>query len=113
MPDRTPDRRIKDGAGDVRIVGLLFAILGVLPLLPASAMSRGLWGRTAQIFAAVDAVILIAPGIWYIVTAVQIKRLNRGAVTMSLRVAAVQLAAICATFAAAIPVSWIIGIPTM
>src|SRR5687767_9897264 len=88
--DLPPRRQLHSHANDTRTVGMIFAIVGMVPLMFALSQRR-MYGLPGQIFAAFDTVILVGPGVWYIVASTQIKKLNRRSVTISIRAAVAQL----------------------
>jgi hypothetical protein len=100
-------KQVTSGASDIATLGILFILLGAVPLL-FGFVSRRL-GLGAQVLLAVDAFVLIGPAAWYLVAAKQIRRLNRQSVTTSIRVAALQIAATVAAMLIGLFGSYAIG----
>ena len=76
--------------GDVRMLGGTFMMLGCFPLLTL-LLERRHTSWDVRVMSFVDTIILVGPGVWYLVAAVMMRRLNRQAVTVCFRVATVQL----------------------
>src|SRR5688572_28289162 len=88
-----PYRTLRAAVGDVRLVGGLFVILGLLPMAMAlfSVSRRGdTWG--ARLLAIVNTIVLLGPGVWYFATGTMMRRLSRPALRQAVWVARVQLA---------------------
>lgn len=87
---RDPAPLLAEAVGDLRIIGGLFCLLSVLPLFV------GLASRTpqllAQILTGVDSIVLLGPGVWYLIAASNFKRRNFNLIRPTLYVAAGQLA---------------------
>ena len=100
MKDLPPRRQLHSHANDTRTVGVIFAVVGLLPLIIALTQ-RGMFGLAGQILAGLDTLILVGPGVWYIVASAQIRKLNRRAVTISIVAARAQLIVVGLTLVAA------------
>ena len=82
---------VNEAAGAARLVGGVFIVLGVVLVVPAFvARMRG----GVEFLAVANAVILIGPGVWYFFAAAMLRKLDRRAPTVALRVAAGQGAAV-------------------
>ena len=85
-----PYRQLRRAIGDVKLVGGLFVILGLLPMLlviwSACAAARG-----GRIMAIVNTLVLLGPGVWYFAAGMMMRRMNRHALRQSIWVARVQL----------------------
>ena len=93
-----PYRQLRAAIGDVRLVGGLFVILGLLPMALAlfSVSRRGdTWG--ARLLAIVNTVVLLGPGVWYFAAGTMMRRLSRPALRQAVWVARSQLAIVPAT----------------
>jgi hypothetical protein len=98
LPPRVNDRprhprlapHVKAAADACRVVGGLFVLLGGLPLAGVlGSAARGLsW--PARAFAIVTTIVLVAPGVWYVVASRLIRRGDARAARTSLWVAAAQ-----------------------
>jgi hypothetical protein len=85
-------RGLRTAVGDVRLVGGLFVVLGLLPMTLAllSVSRRGdSWG--ARLMAIVNTVVLLGPGIWYFAAGTMMRRLSRPALRQAVWVARAQL----------------------
>jgi hypothetical protein len=87
---RDPPALLVEAVGDLRIIGGLFCLLSVVPLF------FGLASRAPQLvgqmLAAVDSVLLLGPGVWYLIAANSFKRRNFSLIRPTLYVAGGQLA---------------------
>jgi len=84
-------RQLKAAIADVRLVGGLFVILGLLPMaLIFASLGRGdTWG--ARLLAIVNAIVLLGPGVWYFAAGTMMRRLSRPALRQAVWVARAQL----------------------
>ena len=84
---------VGEAAGAARLVGGIFVALGALLILPGfvARMRGGL-----QYWAGANAVMLIGPGVWYVFAATLLRKLDRRAASVALRVAAGQGVAVAA-----------------
>jgi hypothetical protein len=85
-------RQLRAAVGDVRLVGGLFVILGLLPMALAllSVSRRGdTWGP--RLLAIVNTVVLLGPGVWYFAAGTMMRRLSRPALRQAVWVARAQL----------------------
>jgi hypothetical protein len=80
-------KAVDEAASAAALLGVVFAVLGAILMIPVvgGRMRGGL-----RPLAAADALILVGPGVWYFLAASLIRRLDRRAVVVGLRVAAVQ-----------------------
>ena len=80
---------LKEAADACRLLGGLFVFLGGFPLLPLldNGVSRSF---TAQLLAIVTTLLLIGPGVWYLVAARMIRRADYRAARISLIVVTAQ-----------------------
>ena len=90
-PDLPARKTVHEAASAARLLGLVFAALGGVLLVPLVQRrpSRGF-----EAMGIVNVVILVGPGVWYFLAASWIRRLDRRAATVSLRVAVVQFVAV-------------------
>jgi len=96
----TPAQRdLKSAISDTRTVGVILAVVGMLPLLvlvyDKSAM-RNAFTFTTRLYILIDTAILVGPGVWYFVAARLMRQLNRQVVVVSRRIAVVQLVLVVA-----------------
>jgi hypothetical protein len=89
--DWTARKTVQEAASAARLLGVVFAALGAVLLAPV--LQRGP-SRGFEALGVVNVVILMGPGVWYFLAASWIRRLDRRAVTVSLRVAVVQFVAV-------------------
>ena len=86
-------KTVDEAAGAARLVGGIFIGLGALLILPVFvARLRG----GLQYWAVANAVMLVGPGVWYVFAATLLRRLDRRAALVALRVAAGQGIAVAA-----------------
>jgi len=89
---REPYRQLRAAVGDVRLVGGLFILLGLLPMgLALFSISRrgDSWG--ARLMAIVNTIVLLGPGVWYFAAGTMMRRLSRPALRQAVWVARAQL----------------------
>jgi hypothetical protein len=92
------ERQLRAALGDVRLVGGLFAFLGLMPLFAVLGIGRGnRWA--AQLLMFVNSVVLLGPGVWYFAASFMMRRLNRTALRQAEWVARVQLVLVPAALA--------------
>jgi hypothetical protein len=92
---KSAERILTEAADAARLLGGLFVLLGGLPVLFAGfSFIRGF---LAQLLAVTDGLILIGPGVWYVLAARMMRRRQLWVVVPSLRVAAGQLLAVFVT----------------
>ena len=87
-----PYKQLRAAVGDVRLVGGLFIILGLLPMAPAlfAMFNRNdSWG--ARLLAIVNTIVLLGPGVWYFAAGTMMRRLSRPALRQAVWVARAQL----------------------
>jgi hypothetical protein len=84
-------RTVHEAAAAARLLGVVFAVLGGVLLAP---MLRRGNARGYEVWGIVNVVVLVGPGVWYFLAASWLRRLDRRAATVSLRIAAVQFAAV-------------------
>jgi hypothetical protein len=86
-----PYRQLRAAIGDVRLVGGLFVLLGLLPMvLIFTTLGRGdTWG--ARLLAIVNTIVLLGPGVWYFAAGTMMRRLSRPALRQAVWVARAQL----------------------
>jgi hypothetical protein len=87
-----PYRQLRAAVGDVRLVGGLFIVLGLLPMALALLFvsRRGVtWGP--RLLAIVNTLVLLGPGIWYFAAGTMMRRLSRPALRQAVWVARAQL----------------------
>jgi hypothetical protein len=82
-------RDLKRTAGDLRLIGGVFVLIGIAPFVLGSRTPLS-W--TGQVLAIVNTAILIGPGVWYIIAASLMKRLHPSAARISMLIAFVQIA---------------------
>lgn len=91
-------KTVDEAAGAAKLVGGIFIALGALLILPVFfARVRG----SPQYWAVAIAVMLVGPGVWYVFAAALLRRLDRRAASVALRVAAGQGVAVAAGLLAA------------
>jgi len=93
MQRRPPDA-LKRDTGDVRTLGVILVILGSLPLIGVAASSSIRLSFLSRLMAIVDTLILVGPGVWYVIAPTLMRRGNLQAVIISRRVLLAQLAII-------------------
>lgn len=87
MQVQAAGKLLNEAASASRLVGGVFVALGVF--LVYTALDRRMY-RGMQVLAVANAVVLVGPGSWYILAAAFLRRLERRAATVAIRVAAVQ-----------------------
>jgi hypothetical protein len=98
-PEGLKLRRI---AGDLRVVGIVLAVLGLLVTLGGAGMVSGA-RATARLLLGAGVLVLLLPGVWFTVAASLVAGGRGGPIVRwSLRVAALQAAAAIAAVALAI-----------
>ena len=98
VPTSNARKVVDEAVSSARLLGGVFIALGALLLLQvAGGRMRG----GGQVLAVANVVLLVGPGVWYFVAAGLVRRLDRRAATVALRVAAAQGAAVAAGFAVA------------
>ena len=80
-------KTLDEAAGAARLVGFIFIALGVALIVPL--LDRRLRAGLQLVMVA-NALVLIGPGAWYVLAANLIRRLERRAATVAIRVAVVQ-----------------------
>jgi hypothetical protein len=87
---RDPTKVLADAIGDLRVVGVVFAFAGSL-LLGLHVVTR-FGPLSADVFTIIwvfcNTIVLVGPGVWYVVAASLLKRGQFWAATFSMRVAA-------------------------
>jgi hypothetical protein len=86
-----PYRMLRQAVGDVRLVGGLFVLLGLLPMLFVAFTAVRGGTRGARILSIVNTVVLLGPGIWYFAAGTMMRRLSRPALRQAVWVARAQL----------------------
>jgi hypothetical protein len=84
----SPDQLLRDAIGGTRLLGGLFVLLGFLPLLALYGMTHD-WRM--QVLTIIDTVMLVGPGVWYLISIRFIRALQPWAIRVSLRVAVAQM----------------------
>jgi len=78
---------VEEAASAAALLGVVFAVLGALVMIPVvSGRMRG----GLRLLAGTNALILIGPGVWYFLAASMIRRIERRAAAVALRVAGLQ-----------------------
>src|SRR5688572_29793572 len=77
-------KTLDEAASASRLVGGVFVVLGVFLLY--SALDRRML-RSMQVLAVANAIVLVGPGAWYFLAAAFLRRLERRAATVAIRVA--------------------------
>jgi hypothetical protein len=90
-------RQLRAAVGDVRLVGGLFILLGLFPMLLAFFSAARGGTRGARIIAIVNTLILLGPGVWYFAAGTMMRRLSRAALRQAVWVARAQLVLVPAT----------------
>ena len=86
-PVTSARKAVDEAAAAAALLGVVFAVLGALVMIPVvSGRMRG----GLRLLAGTNALILIGPGVWYFLAASMIRRIDRRAVAVALRVAAGQ-----------------------
>src|SRR5438094_254919 len=92
-------RDLKSAISDTRTVGVIFALVGMVPLLILAldkSSMRNVFTFTTRLYILIDTAILVGPGVWYFVAARLMRKLNRQVVTVSQRIAVLQLVLVVA-----------------
>ena len=86
-----PYRQLRKAVGDVRLVGGLFVVLGLLPVAVV-VFSAGR-GDTmgARLLSIVNTLVLLGPGVWYFAAGTMMRRMSRPALRQAVWVARAQL----------------------
>jgi len=86
-----PYRQLRKALADVRLVGGLFVLLGLLPMAAVVfSMGRG-DTMGARLMSVVNAIVLLGPGVWYFAAATIMRRLNRQVLRQTVWIARAQL----------------------
>jgi hypothetical protein len=80
-------KSVEEAASASRLVGGVFVALGVLLVVPV--LQRRMRGGL-QALAVANAIVLVGPGVWYFLAAALLRRLERRAATIAIRVAVTQ-----------------------
>lgn len=78
-------KTLDDAAAAARLLGGVFVVLGAVLVFP---VLQGRMRTGMQALAVANALILVGPGAWYVLAAALIRRLDRRAATIAMRVAA-------------------------
>src|SRR5438552_16864063 len=85
---KPPPRPIPKAASGCKLVGGLFILLGGLPVLSAMLDGRG-W--IAQIAGAAPSLLLVGPGVWYVIAGIFLQRKQCWAIITTYKVALTQM----------------------
>jgi hypothetical protein len=90
-----PTTRLKSTVADTRLLGVIFILMGLLSLYLVYGR-RTFMPWDAQVYTAVNTIILIGPGVWYVVAASLMKRRNPSAARISMLIALAQMVIVIA-----------------
>jgi hypothetical protein len=100
---KRPTGPIAKAAGGAKLVGGLFVFLGGLPMLEAMHDGRG-W--IAQLAATATTLLLVGPGVWYLIAGIFLHRKQYWAIRTTYKVALGQIVAVGIVLAVTISAPW-------
>jgi len=87
----TAYRNLRTAIGDVKLVGGLFVILGLIPMALVGFSVRRGDTIGPRILAVVNTLVLLGPGVWYFAAGIMMQRMSRPALRQATWVARAQL----------------------
>lgn len=86
-------QQLRRAISDTRLIGIVLCIMGCIPPLIMFA-SGSMMTFPGEVLAVVNTAVLLGPGVWYIVAAAMMRRLNQYVPRVSIKIALAQLALI-------------------
>src|SRR5881394_2088487 len=86
---KSPQALLLQSANETCAVGLLFALLGILPMVLAVSNSSA-W--QTQVLAAVNSLVLVGPGVWYFLAGRWLRRSQLWVLPITLKIGIGQIA---------------------